>query len=895
MPEFHRLRRYLSIPSRSATRIAREVDEELQHHIQLRTEEFVRDGMQRGEARARAMREFGDIDDAAQYCATVDGDAERRRSTRGWWAEVWQDATHAVRVLRRAPAFAAATVVTLALAIGASTAVFGVLDAYLIRPLPFPHSDRLMSIGNAPTAGNSRRGPDLRNVDWTRVDSLFEATAAWDLDGFTISGEPYAESATGAWVTPGYFVSLGLQPAIGRPFRSEEYRAETPVAIISHQLWVRRFGADRAVLGKVVTMHSTDRPASASRVTIIGVLPRGLWPIQWRVSDVLRPMPPDPHSMPTLARLAPNRSRQETEDRFNATVRAQIAGPVDSSWLMSIIPALERHSSRVRPLLFSVLGAALFMLLAACGSVAGALVSRTASRQSELAIRLALGGSRARVARQLLTESAVLATLAGALGMVFAYALLSATGVVVERQLGTSTPGGPGALRPTLAIMAQCLIVSAATGVALGALPALSFIRGQKRKALTALLGGGRSGSARSGGAHVRRILIAAQVTIATVLLFGAGLMFRTLSRMNGVDVGFHAAGVVRGSLLLPLERYPDSATKRQAMSRLLDGMAHTPGVRGAATVAPSPFGWSWRFPVLVDGSGVGEDAAPRAAQFTVSPEYFATMELRTVAGRVFRPSDDQSAPLVVVISEGLASRIAPEGGVIGRRIRVRVPYLASFDDPDERPWRTVVGVVNDTRKDFENTVPDIYVPYAQNPRSFQSLVIRAHGDESAIVEPVRRAIARVDPALALFDVTPLSDVIASYGAQRRGLSVLLGSFAAFSLGLSALALYASLTYTVVQRRSELAVRVAVGANVRSILGLVVTEGLVTAVVGVIAGVIASLGLGRVLGNQLYGIGPTDPGTLATISLVLVATAVAACLVPGIRATKTDPALALRE
>ena len=232
---------------------------------------------------------------------------------------------------------------------------------------------------------------------------------------------------------------------------------------------------------------------------------------------------------------------------------------------------------------------------------------------------------------------------------------------------------------------------------------------------------------------------------------------------------------------------------------------------------------------------------------------------------------------------------------MIGRRIRVRVPYLASFDDHDERPWRTVVGVVNDTRKDFENTVPDVYVPYAQNPRSFQSLVIRAQGDESAIIEPVRRAIARVDPALALFDVTPLSDVIASYGAQRRGLSVLLGSFATFALCLSALALYASLTYTVMQRRSELAVRIAVGANSRSILGLVVTEGLLTAMAGVAVGVLASLALGRVLENQLYGIGPTDPGTLATISLVLVVAAIAACLVPGIRAARTDPALALRE
>ena len=894
MPDFNRLRRYLSIPSPSVKRIAREVDEELKQHIELRTEELVRSGVSWTEARARATRDFGDLDDATQYCTDMDRDAERRRSRQGWWSELRQDASHAVRVLKRSPSFAAATVVTLALAIGASTAVYGVLDAYLIRPLPFPESNRLVSIGSAPSA-NNRRGPDMSAVDWSRVDSLFESVAWWDLDGFTISGEPYAESMTGSWVSPGYFASLGIRPALGRSFRTEEYRSETPVVIITHDLWMRRFGGDRGVLGKVVTMHSVERGEAPTRVTIVGVLPRGAWPIQWRVSDVLRPMTPDKNWMPALARLSPNTSRREAELRLNAMIRPQISGPVDSTWRIEVIPALERHSSRVRPLLLSVLGAALFMLLAACGSVAGALVSRTASRQSELTIRLALGGSRSRVARQLLTESAVLTTLAGAFGMAIAYGALSAMGPLVERQLGTTTPGGPGALKPTLAIMLQCLIVSAVTGVALGILPALSFIRGHKPGTTTALLGGARSSSARVGATHVRRILIAAQVTVATVLLFGAGLMFRTLSRMNSVDVGFQADGVVQGRMTLPQVPYGDSATKAQAMIRLLEEIARTPNVRGVATVSPSPFEGGWRFPVLVDGSGADEDASPRAAQYTVSPNYFATMDIRRLAGRGFRPTDDLSAPLVVVISERLASRIAPNGSAIGRRIRVRVPYLASFDDKDERPWRTVVGVVNDTRKDFEpNNVADVYVPYAQNPRSYFSIVARAQRDESTIIEPVRRAIARIDPGLSLFGVASLSDVIASYGLQRRGLSALLGGFAAFALCLSALALYASLTYTVVQRRSELAVRMAVGANGRSILGLVMTEGLVTALAGVVVGVVASLALGRVLTNQLYGIGPTDAGTLVTISFVLIMTAIVACLVPGIRAARTDPALALR-
>ena len=896
MAAFDNVRRYLRLPSRSERRIRRDIDAELALQIELRTEELQRTGLSLEAARAEARRRFGDLDAAKRYCADVDLDAERRRRATGWLSEVAQDARHTLRALRRSPSFTIATVLTLGLAIAGGTAVSSVLYTYLLRPLPFPNADRLVSLSGAPSRDRSRRDPPLHLVNWRAVDSLFSATAAWDLDGFTIIGAPHAETVTGAWVTPGYFTALSVRPALGRIFAEAEYGAPAPVAVISYDLWQRRFAGDSGALGSTITMHSNDRPDAASMVTVIGILPRDFWPIQWRESDVLRPLPRGENSVPVLGLLAPGASRLATAERVEAIVRAQLGSQVDSSWHARFESPLSRHSDDVRSLLFAVLGAAVFMLLAACGSVAGALVSRMAARRNEIAVRVALGGSRWRLVRQLLTESLVLTVLAGALGVVIAYGVLDFAGPVIERQLGTRVPGGVVRLRPTSAIVLLSAGVSIAAGLLVGLVPAAAVRRVGRAGASADLLGAGRSLSSRGGATGLRRVLIAGQVMVAMVLLFGAGLMFRTIARMQSLDVGFRVDGVVAGSVLLPSTRYADSSAKRAVMDRLLSGITKTKGVRAAALVFPQPFGNAWRAPVLVEGAGQTDETAPQSMVFTVSPSYFATMGLRLRAGRAFGVQDDASAPLAVVISEGLARRIAPSGGVLGRRIRVRVPYAASFDDVDERPWRTVVGIVNDTQKEFAAaSLPDIYVPYAQNPRSWQTIVVRTDRAEAAVLDPVRRAVSGVDPELAFSGARPMSEVIAAQGGQRRGLSVLLGVFAAFTLGLSALALYASLSYTVLQRRAELAVRMALGADARSILRVVVTEGVATAAIGLTAGAAASLALGRVLRNQVYGVATTDPVTLVSISLVLVAAVAAACVAPALRAVRTDPALVLRE
>jgi hypothetical protein len=303
MAGFDKLRRYLRMPSRSARRITRDVEDELQLQIDLRAESLEREGLSPAEARAEARRRFGDLDDAMRYCAAVDRDAERSRRASDWLGELQQDANHTLRMLRRTPAFAAATVLTLALATGASTAVYGVLHAYLIRPMPYPNAERLVSVLDAPTFDRFPGAPSLEHVDWRSIDSLFSATATWELDGFTILGGQHAERVTGAWVSQGYFQALSARPAIGRSFLAEEYRAPAPVVIISHGLWERRFGADSGVIGSAVAVHSLKHSDAATIVTIVGVLPRDFWPIQWRESDVLRPLPASTNSMPMLAQL----------------------------------------------------------------------------------------------------------------------------------------------------------------------------------------------------------------------------------------------------------------------------------------------------------------------------------------------------------------------------------------------------------------------------------------------------------------------------------------------------------------------------------------------------------------------------------------------------------------
>lgn len=887
MAAFEHLRRYVTLGRRSDARLASDVRDELQLHIDLRAADFEREGLAPADALARARREFGDVDEASRYCVAVDRQAQRRWLRAAWMADVRQDVGHALRLLGRSPAYALATVVTLALGFAGSTVAYGVLRSYLVRPLPYPDADRLLVVQNAPHP-RFRPVPDLTTVDWSRLRPLFDGVVTTDIDGFTIVGEPHAETVTGAWVSPDYFTVFGATPAMGRPFSDDEYRERAPVAIISHALWQRRFAGDSAVIGATLAVHAVD--GASSLLTVIGVLPNDFWPLRWD-NDVLRPLS-DVNQAPWVVRLKPGATRASAERELDAAVKAQLTGSIHPQWRMTTTPVLEWYAGTTRQLLMAILGASMFMLVATCASVGGALVSRTVARRAELAIRLSIGGGATRIARQLLTESLVTSMLAGLVAALITYPVLRAAGPLTTALLNTPVPGGNDALGLDASTLIPLSAASVAAGLLLGMLPIAMFLRFRRTASGMGVLAGRTSSL--SGGAGVRRVLIGLQVGVATVLLFGAGLMFRTIERMNDLTLGFESEGLVKAGALLP-STHLDSVSRAALMARLLERVSGTPEVQLAAAVYPYPFGGGFQFPVLTEGGSADEESAPRSTVHVISPDYFRVMGIPLRSGRAFATTEDAASPLSVIVSEQLARQIAPAGDAVGRRIRVRVPYLANFTDDDDRPWRTIVGVASDVREAFaEQDGPNVYVPYAQSPRAQIGFVFRTTGPEGTAIPAIRKALNSVEPALALTNVGTMSDLIRSSGGPSRGMLTLLGYFATVAVILSAVALYASLSYAIVQRRSELAVRLAVGATTRSIMTLMLREGLVTAGIGLGAGIMASLAFGRVLEAQVYGIATNDVTTLITITTVLAAAAGAACAIPAWRAARTDPAFVLR-
>lgn len=873
-----RYRRLFRLPPR-VTHLEHDLDEELRFHIDMRAEELRVRGMSPDAARAEAMRQFGDLDDARQYCREEDARRLREDRRADWMEQLGQDARVAWRQLRQRPAFALAAAVTLAVGIGVTTAIYSVVHAYLVRPLPYPEADRLVSVIAGPSRDPFPNAPSLRDVDWRVADSVFDATVSWDLDGFTLAGGDRPELVAGAWVSSGYFTALGIRAAVGRGFRGDEYApGGAPAAIISDALWARRFGRDRSILGRPVRVYSTDRPLESELVTIIGVMAPDMWHVS-RFTDVLRPLTTP--RFPSMARLPRGSTLADAQGRLNALVLPQL-GAVDPAWRMTLSSVQDEYTHRLRPVLVALFGAAAFMLLIAVASVAGALVARATARGGELAVRSALGASRARLIRQLLTESGVLAAVGALGGVLLARAFMHAAGAGVGDYLGAAVPGGQEKIVPNALMLVVALVVAIAVGAVSGLLPALSSTRVDPGMALRSAA---RGGSILAGAARLRRALIASQIALTMVLLVGAGLMARTVIALATEPLGFRAEGVVKADLLLPLSAYRDSTARWMGMQRVLAGVLAEPGIRSAAAVFPYPFRPSGPSMVIAEGRAAAHGVAVPAMPYTVTPRYFEVMEIPLAAGRRFVDRDDGSAPPVAIVSEGLARRLWATDYPVGRRIRVG----------EDSVWRTIVGVVREIREPLgRERLPDMYFPYAQQTGPYLSIVVRTDSAPRVVGPALQRAVGRVDDVLALADVQPMTDIIERDGARHRVLAVLLGIFGLFALGLAVLGLYSALSYLVAQRARELAVRVAVGADSGSITRLVLGEGVPMIAIGIIAGVALSLALRRVLSSQLYGVSATDPATFIAIAMVLALAALAAVIGPARRAARVDPAMVLR-
>ena len=864
---------------------AADIDEEFQFHLTMRARELERHGHSAERAREITLMQFGDIDDARRFCRAEDEERMRDYRRTLWLDNVRQDLSLAVRTMRREPAFALSTILTLGVAIALAASAYGIVHAYLVRPLPYPDPDRMVQVRPTPTRDPFPNMPRLDRADWRVQDSVFADLVRWDLDAFTLAGGDRAESVQGAWVSPGYFSALGLRPAVGRGFEPGEFASRAPVVILSDALWSRRYNRDPSLIGRTIRLQSLDNPRLAESVTVVGVMPPNAWHVN-RFTDVLRPLPNDAR-FASMARLRPGMSMQEAERRLNALALPQL-GKIDPAYHLSLVPVQDEYTYRIRPTLVALMGGALFLLLIAGASVAGAQTARAAARRAEVQVRIALGASRARITMQLLTESVVIAIAAAVIGGAIASGVLATFGDVVGRQLGATIPGGPDQLFLGTGMLALVVGTGALIGAAFGLLPALVVTRGVSTSESLGGTLGSQKGAARSVASPVlRRTLIVAQVAFTMMLLVGAGLMARTILTIATTSLGFDDERVVKGDMFLPPSRYRDAAAQRAGVERLLAGMATAQGVRSVATSFPDPLRNFTGPDVRVrgDAASARSDSGPPAARFIVTPGYFDVLGIPLRVGRAFGAQDDGEAPPVAAVSEGLARTLWPGESAIGRRVRVG----------GDSVWRTVVGVVGETEQPVESTpLPEVYVPFAQDPLPLVFVLARVAGDPRGMAGTLQRAVGRVDDGLGLANVTPLGDLTDRATSRHRALATVLSLFALLALGLAMLGLYASLAYVVAQRRREIAIRVAVGADAWAIRGLVAREGVLLVAVGLVIGVVLSLALTRLLASQLYGVTPTDPGTFASIATLLGASALLAALAPLRQAGRVEPAEIMR-
>ena len=872
------------------TRPDRDLEDELRVHLELAADEERRRGSSEGSAARTARLRVGGLAQAM----------EAQRDQRGlrWLDDLARDLRFACRTLRKAPGFTVVAVLTLALGIGANTAMFSVINAVLLRPLPFPSPERLAAVASVDLratfgagASGSASWPDF--FDWRSGARTFEHLSAYRETGFTLVNGGRALHVPGAVVTSDIFSTLGVTPALGRDFRREEERAGADVALISDSIWRSQFAAAPDVVGRALTLN-------ARRFTIVGVMaPRFHFPVSvpaaeiWitNAEDARVDNPADTpmtaergaHFIKAIGRLRATSSVASAQAELDV-IAADLARahPDDSGHRgVRIVSELDRLVGDAKQSLLVLLAAVGCVLLIACVNLANLLLARGAGRGREIALRAALGASGRRIVRQLLTESLLLATLGTACGLALAYgsiALLVRLAPVSVRGLDQVTIDG--------VVVAFTAVIGGLSALIFGLIPAFQTARTDPAigAAATARATQGR------GQQRLRGALVIAETAIGVVLLVGAGLLLRSFDRLLRTAPGFDPQHLVTATFRLPDSRYP-YPKQIGFYDDVLSKLRALPGVEDAAATAPLPLSGS-RYSISFQQSGVQRPSAERlSADFgMVSPGYFRTLHVPLVSGRDFAEADSDAAPRVVIVNERFARQYFGDADPIGQRIK---PGLSTTEK--ETPWREIVGVVGDIRHRTlsEESRPAYFVPYAQGLISPLYLVVRTH-DATGIVEDVRRTLARKDPELALYDVKTMEEYVATSVATPRFQTLLLALFAAVGLALTAIGLYGVMAYGVAQRTREFGIRLALGARPGEILGLVLRGGLALIAAGLIVGVVAGALATRLLASALYGVDPLDPPTFAGVAAMLVAVAMVSSYIPARRATRVDPIAALR-
>jgi len=801
---------------------------------------------------------------------------------------MFSDFRYALRQFAKSPGFTVVALLTLALGIGATTLTFSLVHAVLLRPFPAAEPARLVSLNETNIAQGF--GTDLsvsysNFVDWRRDNRTLAAIALFEDASYTLAGGATAEHLDGAIATAGFFEVFGAVPEIGRTFRPEEESPAGPhVVVLSHEMWQRRFHADPAVVGTTLRLNGEPH-------TIIGVMPPGfrfpenatLWtPIRLAATDDAR----GSHSYDGVGRLKPGVTLEQAQLDFTALAdHLALAHPATNSHLGVLVRSfVEQVTGDYGRIALTLFGAVLCLLLITCVNVAGLLLARGAAREREITLRAALGATRGRIVRQLLVESLVLGLAGGALGV-----LLASWGLdVLARAIADDLPYW---IRLTLApsVLVFGLAASVLVSLGFGLAPAWQLARVNLNDSLKE---GGRSGaSARS---SLLRLLVGAQLTLALVLLAGAGLLVKSFFNLRSVRPGFDAVGLLTFNLALPPAAYPDAVRQIDAGNRLVARLQSLPGVESAALVSNLPLGGSnWGRGFTLAGRPVPEPGrTPIALNRVVSADYFRAMRIPLKLGRTFAAADTAASPRVAIIDEDFARRYFPNENPIGQRLH----YGRS--EGADHPWMEIVGVVGDVRHyDLQNTVvrPGLYVPATQNATEYGTFfVLRAAGDPAGLASAVRGAVAEIDRDLAVADLQPMVARVRSAIWRDRLVGGIFSGFAALALLLAALGVYGVTAFATSQRTREIGVRMALGAQPGDVLRLVLGGGLRLAAIALAIGLIAALGLTRLLAAQLYQVSPLDPLVFSIATALLALIVVAACWLPARRATRVDPVVALR-
>ena len=800
------------------------------------------------------------------------------------------DIRYGARGLKKRPGFTLIAVVTLALGIGANTAIFSIISAVLLRPLPFAQSENLV----VPWGGKDETlyasalsYPDV--ADWRADTQTLENITAYQRSG-TLLRQPNTdpEPIFGASVDATLFQLLRVQPELGSAFTSVEDQAgAAPVVIIGHDLWQRRFNSDPKIIGQQIRFGTTS-------ATVIGVMPAGfLFPPRVNRTDYLRPLAQElgevaterrVYQLPVVARLKPGATIAQAENEMKLIGQRLEQQYPDSGFRLGARMMMLQESlvGNTRTSLWVLFGAVGLVLLISCANVANLLLARASTRHREMAIRTALGASRWRVARQLMTESLLLAVLGGIVGL-----LLGVWGI---KSFAVGSPVDiPGledaGLDPR--VFAFTAGVTLLTGILFGLAPALSISRGKMNGALKESARGGGESRVRQ---RLRDLLVVSEVALSLVLLIGAGLLVSSFLRLRDVNPGFDAQNVFNTNLSLVQTKYPDAEKQARAFSDILRRVSSTPGIESAAVIFPLPFsGASAANTFLIDGQpAVRPEDKPVANYRAISADYFKVMRVPLLRGRTFSERDNADAPLVIIVNDSLARRFFGSAEALGQHI------IVERSDVSKQGKAEIVGVVGDVRHEGLDTLagPEFYIPYQQAPEPEMDLVVRT---SSANIAPgVRDQIKQVDPEQYVPSIGPLTELLSASLARRRFDTLLTGLFAGLALLLATVGIFGVTAYAVTQRTREIGVRMALGAQPRDVLRLVLGQGLRLILIGIGAGLIVAFVLTRVLSTMLYGVTSTDPLTFIVVSLALIFVALLACYIPARRATKVDPLIVLR-